>query len=70
MTGKIAIVDYHKCDPSVCGEGVCVAVAACPRNLLKQEAPYEPPMTDPAPCRGCGDCMLACPLKAIKVLTG
>jgi Fe-S-cluster-containing hydrogenase component 2 len=67
--GKLALVDYKKCDPGGCEGGICVAALACPRKLLQQEAPYEAPMTDPSTCRGCGDCVLACPLKAIEVVT-
>lgn len=70
MAGKLALVDYSKCDPEQCAQGVCPAVIACPRKLLEQEAPYESPMTDPAPCRGCGDCARSCPLRAIKVVDG
>ena len=70
MAGKVALVDYRRCDPTMCEEGVCVAALACPRKLLSQEAPYDVPMTDPSPCRGCGDCARSCPLKAIEVATG
>ncbi len=70
MAGKLALVDYSRCDPEKCGGGVCAAVLACPRKLLDQEAPYEAPMADALPCRGCGDCARTCPLKAIKVVTG
>ena len=67
MPGKMALVNFDKCHPEECDSGRCAAVLACPHKLLKQEAPYESPMTDPAICRGCGDCARACPLKAIQI---
>jgi translation initiation factor RLI1 len=70
MAGKLALVDYSKCDPERCENGVCAAALACPRKLLGQEAPYEAPMTDPSLCLGCGDCVQSCPLKAIEVASG
>lgn len=70
MAGRLALVDYSKCDPEKCEEGVCAAALACPRRLLSQEDRYEAPMTDPSPCRGCGDCVRSCPLKAIEVVSG
>lgn len=66
MPSKMALVDFGKCTPDQCAE--CPAVKACPRKLLRQEAPGEPPMTNPSLCRGCGDCARACPAKAIKVV--
>jgi translation initiation factor RLI1 len=70
MAGKIALIDYRKCDPQLCAEGVCIAAQACPRKLIGQEAPYEAPMTDPAPCRGCGDCARTCTQGAIQIASG
>jgi translation initiation factor RLI1 len=68
MPGKTALVNYNKCHPEECEHGICAAAVACSRKLLTQEAPYETPMTDPSPCKGCGDCILACPLKAIEII--
>ena len=68
MPGKMSLVNYEKCHPEECDGGVCVAVSACQHKLLKQEAPYEIPMTDPSVCQGCGDCVRACLLKAIEVV--
>jgi Fe-S-cluster-containing hydrogenase component 2 len=65
----MALVDYRACDPSRCEDGTCVAAKACSRKLLSQEAPFEAPMADPLPCRGCGDCARNCPLGAIKMTT-
>lgn len=67
MPNKIALVDYNKCHPERCDGGWCVAAQACTHKLLRQEAPYEMPMTEPSVCQGCGDCVLACPLKAIQI---
>ncbi len=74
MPGKMALVDYGKCRPERCDSGICAAVLACSPKLLKQEAPYEIPMTDPFLCRGGGDCVRACLLTtsddiAVKVGT-
>jgi translation initiation factor RLI1 len=68
MAGKLALVDYGRCDPGRCEGGVCTAALACPRRLLSQEEPYETPMTDPFACAGCGDCTRRCALKAIMVV--
>jgi translation initiation factor RLI1 len=67
MPTKVALIDFKKCSPQNCRDGICAAALACPHRLLTQEAPYEIPLPDPALCRGCGDCARACPLKAIKV---
>jgi NAD-dependent dihydropyrimidine dehydrogenase PreA subunit len=69
MPSKMALVDFNKCDPEFCAGGKCLAVKACPRKLLKQEKPSQPPMTDPMACRACADCVRACPKKAIKIIT-
>jgi len=68
MPGKMALIDFAKCHPEQCDSGVCISVSACSHKLLKQEAPYEIPMTDSSICQGCGDCVRACPLKAIKIV--
>jgi ferredoxin len=68
MLQKVALVNFNKCRPEACDSGVCAAARACSRKLLKQEAPLEIAMSDPFLCRGCGDCVRACPSKAIVVL--
>jgi translation initiation factor RLI1 len=68
MPGKIALLNYKKCHPEKCDSGVCAAVLACSHKLLRQEASYDIPMTDPSVCQGCGDCVRACPLKAIEIV--
>jgi translation initiation factor RLI1 len=63
------MVDFSKCHPEKCDQGICVAVALCKHKLLEQEAPYEPPMhINTSLCKGCGDCARACPYKAIVVM--
>jgi translation initiation factor RLI1 len=63
-----AMVDYRKCQPEKCDEGICLAVLACPNKILQQEASYEMPDPNPAMWVGCGLCAQACPLKAIRVM--
>ncbi len=67
MPSKVALVDYNKCHPDQCESGICKATLVCRYKLLKQEKLYEIPMADPFVCRGCGDCVRACPLKAIEI---
>jgi translation initiation factor RLI1 len=67
MANKIALVNYNKCVPKNCESGVCSASRVCRYKLIKQENAYEAPMTDPMICRGCGDCVRACPWKAIEI---
>ena len=67
MPSKMALVDYNKCRPEKCDRGICSEALACSHKLLKQEAPYRIPMPDPSLCRGCGDCVRACPVKAIQI---
>lgn len=69
MTRKTALLDYTKCAPGECDDGICVAAQACPSKLLKQEEPYFVPMTEPSYCRACGDCVRACPMKAIEIVS-
>jgi translation initiation factor RLI1 len=69
LPSKMALVAFDKCHPEDCESGLCAAAKACPHKLLKQEAPGEIPMTNPALCRGCGTCARACPAKAIKIVT-
>jgi translation initiation factor RLI1 len=67
MPGKMALLHYDKCHPESCEGGICAAALACPRKVLKQEGTYEIPMPAPFLCRGCGDCVRACPEKAIEI---
>ena len=67
MLQKVALVDFNKCRPETCDSGICAAALACSRKLLKQEAPMEAPLPDPFLCKGCGDCVRACPARAIAI---
>jgi heterodisulfide reductase subunit A-like polyferredoxin len=66
MPSKTALVDYSKCHPDKCENGICKAIQACRYKSLKQEKAFEIPM-NPFICRGCGDCVRACPSKAIQI---
>ena len=68
MPGKMALVNYQICRPDKCENGLCKAALACKHKLLKQEKPFEAPMPNPSICRGCADCVLACPMKAIDIV--
>jgi len=68
MPTKMALVSFNKCRPEECNEGNCLAVPVCPHKLIKQEAPGEVPMFYTSGCNGCGDCVRACPRKAIKIV--
>ena len=69
MTRKTALVDYNRCSPEACPDGICSAVGACPAKLLRQETNHTVPMSEPSYCRACGDCVRACPLKAIQLVS-
>jgi len=66
MPSKIAIVNYNKCDPSKCKDGVCKAISACPKKVVKQEEPYEVPFINVGLCSGCYKCIPSCPEGAIE----
>ncbi|MFP3879499.1 MAG: 4Fe-4S binding protein [Dehalococcoidia bacterium] len=61
-------VDYGKCHPERCDEGVCIAVLQCPNRLWRQEAPYDLPYPIPGFCQDCGICVESCPMGAISML--
>ena len=66
-----AVVDYSVCDPRKCSSehGGCLAVQHCKREVLEQESPEEMPVLIFRDyCRGCADCVKACPLQAIKMM--
>lgn len=69
MGRKTALLDYTKCAPGECDGGVCAAAQACPSRLLRQEEPYSVPMAEPSFCRACGECVRACPRKAIEIVS-
>jgi translation initiation factor RLI1 len=69
MLRKMALLDLNKCRPGACPGGICAAVRVCPSGLLKQEAAYAMPEPEPSSCRACGECVRACPLKAIQIIS-
>ena len=69
MARKLALLDYHKCRPGTCEDGICAAAQVCPSKLLLQEVPYTVPVPEPSACRACGDCVRACPQKAIRLVS-
>jgi translation initiation factor RLI1 len=69
MLKKMALLDFNKCRPGECDGGVCAAARACPSGLLKQEAPFTIPQPEPYACRACGECVRACPQKAIRIIS-
>jgi translation initiation factor RLI1 len=68
MTRKVALLDFQKCRPEKCEDGICAASLVCPSKLLHQESPYTVPLPEPSACRACGDCTRACPQKAIQLV--
>ena len=67
MPKRLAVIDYEKCHPDRCTDGVCLAAKACEKKLMKQLEPYEPPMMRGSMCKACTDCVKACPLGAISI---
>ena len=68
MASKVDLILYDRCQPEKCNGGVCAAAAACPHKLLRQEVPHEAPVPHPSMCRACGDCVRACPSKAVQIV--
>ncbi|MCS6907316.1 MAG: 4Fe-4S binding protein [Anaerolineales bacterium] len=68
MPKTAVILDYQRCDPDQCEQGICRAAMLCKRKVINQEQPFEPPQLDPALCLGCAICITACPTKALGVL--
>lgn len=67
---SIASVDYTICSPNKCcpEKGICAAVGACSKAVLQQiDGPFEAPIIEQDMCLGCGDCIDACPLRAIEI---
>jgi len=61
-------IDYKKCDPKRCDQGVCAALVACPTKLIKQIERCDYPYPVAGFCQECGKCSEACLLKAISML--
>jgi len=62
------VLDYERCDPEACEDGICAAAKVCEKKVLRQEAPGEMPDLYPSMCRGCTDCINACPRDAIRLM--
>ncbi len=62
------VLDYERCDPETCEGGICAAAQVCEKKVLRQEAPGEMPDLYPSLCRGCIDCISACPRDAIRLM--
>jgi len=65
---SLLTIDFNKCDPGNCDKGICAAAGACPHRVFIQEEPYDFPMHYSTRCRGCGLCIAACPLQAIRIV--
>ena len=66
MPKSTVILDYSRCDPSKCEDGICAASKVCERKVLRQEAPGEMPDVYPNMCLGCSDCLNFCPTGALQ----
>lgn len=64
---RMLLLDYKRCRPELCTEGLCAAAQACPLHLLAQEEPYTIPMLQSPVCKGCQKCVDACPGKALEM---
>jgi MinD superfamily P-loop ATPase len=62
------VLDYQRCDPESCQDGICEAARVCKKKVLRQETPGEMPDVYPSLCRGCIDCIAACPRDAIRLM--
>jgi len=68
MAKTIAAVVFSKCKPEKCApDGRCPARKTCKLKVLLQDEPGFPPMIL-GPCKGCGDCIAACPFEAIRLM--
>jgi len=65
---KVAAVDFKRCGGAHCTK--CLAARACERRLILKIDFDEPAVIDQALCSGCGDCLAACPHKAITLIEG
>jgi translation initiation factor RLI1 len=67
MAARSALIDYNKCKPETCENGICKAAQACRYKLLSQENIYDVPMAFTDVCRGCGNCARIRPLHAVRI---
>jgi Fe-S-cluster-containing hydrogenase component 2 len=57
-------------DDTICNRcDNCDAKRACRTKVILQIDPGEPPFVDVHRCMGCMDCVSACPMGAIKIVT-
>jgi len=66
MPAKTAIINYARCDPAECKDGICQASGACKKKVFKQETPYETPYINSSLCSGCYECIPYCPANAVE----
>lgn len=59
-------IDYTKCNPESCPDGICPAAQACTLRILRQDEPYEFPHFFVTECQNCRKCVDACPAGAIS----
>lgn len=67
---KYVVVNYDECQVDKCHKSSaidgCQATKECPKGILIQEEPGEPPMLkSPRMCVGCGKCISGCLYSAI-----
>ncbi|MBE0429769.1 MAG: 4Fe-4S binding protein [Thermoleophilia bacterium] len=58
---RTAVVSTYQCT----GHDRCPARKNCPTRALTQMDPGETAVVNQSLCRGCGDCVKACPERAI-----
>ncbi len=68
MPKRMVVLNYQKCDPQFCQDGVCQAALLCKRKVLSQIAPHETPELNSEMCLGCAVCTTACAGQALEVL--
>lgn len=66
MQRKAVILNYQKCDPRQCEDGICQAVVVCKRKVLIQLEPFEAPQLRSELCLGCALCTTVCKPRAIQ----
>ncbi len=67
---KIVRINYSKCNPELCGAGLCPAAKECDSRALRQVEPPDKPLVDTSICHGCFKCSKSCPRQAIEETNG